>query len=249
MNDNDAINAAVTLGDAVARAAVELSPWALFLQADIVVKVVMLVLVVASLVSWAIIFDKAFRLRAVTRSAESFERTFWSGGSLDELYDRLGERGSHPMALIFVAAMKEWRRFAARGGQPLDAVRLEGLQRRVAHAMEVTTTRELEQLEKYTGFLATVGSTAPFVGLFGTVWGIMNSFASIAASKDTSLAVVAPGIAEALFATAIGLVAAIPAVVAYNKLSADLDRFSQRLDGFSTEFRALLSRQLEERAA
>ena len=249
MNENDAVNAALQLGDAVAQAATDLSPWALFLQADIVVKVVMLILVVASLFSWAIIFDKIVRLRSVTRQAEGFERTFWSGGSLDEFYDRLGDRAGHPMALIFVAAMKEWRRFASRGGQALDAVRLEGLQRRVAHAMEVTTTRELEQLEKYTGFLATVGSTAPFVGLFGTVWGIMNSFASIAASKDTSLAVVAPGIAEALFATAIGLIAAIPAVVAYNKLSADIDRFSQRLEGFTTEFRALLSRQLEERAA
>ncbi len=249
MNETNVVDSAVELGGAVAQVAAELSPWALFLQADIVVKVVMLVLVLASLFCWAIIFDKSFRLRAVTRQAEEFEKAFWSGGSLDELYDRLGERVSHPMALIFVAAMKEWRRFVSRGGQVADSIRLEGLQRRVAHAMEVTTTRELEGLEKYVGFLATVGSTAPFVGLFGTVWGIMNSFASIAQSKDTSLAVVAPGIAEALFATAIGLIAAIPAVVAYNKLSADLDRFSQRLEGFSTEFRALLSRQLEERAS
>ena len=249
MNETNVVDSAVALGDAVAQVATELSPWALFLQADIVVKVVMLILVLASLFCWAIIFDKSIRLRGVARQAEEFERAFWSGGSLDELYDRIGERASHPMALIFVAAMKEWRRFVSRGGQVSDAIRLEGLQRRVAHAMEVTTTRELEGLEKYVGFLATVGSTAPFVGLFGTVWGIMNSFASIAQSKDTSLAVVAPGIAEALFATAIGLIAAIPAVVAYNKLSADLDRFSQRLEGFSTEFRALLSRQLEERAA
>jgi biopolymer transport protein TolQ len=247
--NNEVVNSTVELGAAVAQAATELSPWNLFLEADIVVKVVMLVLVLASLFSWAIIFDKLMRLRNVTRQAEEFERGFWSGGSLDELYDRIGDRAGHPMALIFIAAMKEWRRFSARGGQALDVVRLEGLQTRVAHAMEVTSTREIEQLEKYVSFLATVGSTAPFVGLFGTVWGIMNSFASIAASKDTSLAVVAPGIAEALFATAIGLVAAIPAVVAYNKLSGDLDRFGQRLEGFSTEFRALLSRQLEERAA
>ncbi|MGD9538020.1 MAG: protein TolQ [Alphaproteobacteria bacterium] len=247
--ENEVVSSTVELGNAVVAAAAELSPWHLFLQADIVVKLVMLVLVLASLFSWAIIFDKWFRLRAVRRHAEEFERTFWSGGSLDDLYDRLGERTRHPMALIFVAAMKEWRRFASRTGQVTDAARLEGLQRRVGHAMEVTTTRELESLEKYVGFLATVGSTAPFVGLFGTVWGIMNSFASIAQSKDTSLAVVAPGIAEALFATAIGLIAAIPAVVAYNKLSADIDRFSQRLEGFSTEFQALLSRQLEERVA
>ena len=249
MNETSVVESAVELSNAVANAATELSPWHLFLQADIIVKAVMLILVLASVFTWAIIFDKAIRLRRVSREAEEFERAFWSGGSLDELYDRMGDHAGHPMALIFVAAMKEWRRFVSRGGQTVDPGRLEGLQRRVAHAMEVTTTRELEGLEKYVGFLATVGSTAPFVGLFGTVWGIMNSFASIAQSKDTSLAVVAPGIAEALFATAIGLIAAIPAVVAYNKLSSDFDRFSMRLEGFSTEFRALLSRQLEERAA
>ncbi|MSO73668.1 MAG: protein TolQ [Alphaproteobacteria bacterium] len=249
MNETSVVESAVELSNAVANAATELSPWHLFLQADIIVKAVMLILVLASVFTWAIIFDKAIRLRRVSREAEEFERAFWSGGSLDELYDRMGDHAGHPMALIFVAAMKEWRRFVSRGGQAVDPGRLEGLQRRVAHAMEVTTTRELEGLEKYVGFLATVGSTAPFVGLFGTVWGIMNSFASIAQSKDTSLAVVAPGIAEALFATAIGLIAAIPAVVAYNKLSSDFDRFSMRLEGFSTEFGALLSRQLEERAA
>ena len=151
------------------------------------------------------------------------------------------------MTVLFASAMDEWRRFASRGSH-LSADRLEGLQRRIAYAMDAALNRELNQLERYLGFLATVGSTAPFVGLFGTVWGIMNSFQSIAASKDTSLAVVAPGIAEALFATALGLVAAIPAVVAYNKLSSDLDRYAGRLEAFGTEFRALLGRQLEERA-
>jgi biopolymer transport protein TolQ len=240
------VDAALLAG---ARAAGEFSFVGLFLNADWIGKAVILMLVIASFWSWAIIIEKLTRLKRLQTRANEFEDSFWSGGSLDDLYDRIGDRTRHPMALIFVAAMKEWRRFVSRGGQVSDAVRLEGLQRRVGHAMEVTTTRELESLEKYVGFLATVGSTAPFVGLFGTVWGIMNSFASIAQSKDTSLAVVAPGIAEALFATAIGLIAAIPAVVAYNKLSADLDRFSLRLEGFSTEFQALLSRQLEERAA
>ena len=151
------------------------------------------------------------------------------------------------MSHLFKSAMHEWQRFSESGNQQLDVARLDGLQRRIAHAMDVTLDRELDKLQKYLGFLATVGSTAPFVGLFGTVWGIMNSFQSIAASKDTSLAVVAPGIAEALFATALGLVAAIPSVVAYNKLSGDLDRYSGRLESFGIEFRSLMSRQLEER--
>jgi biopolymer transport protein TolQ len=223
-----------------------LSPWGLFIQADIIVKAVIIVLVVASLWSWAIIFDKVLRYRRARRLAEEFERDFWSGGSLEQLYDEIAERPSHPMTLLFVSAMEEWRRFASRGTQ-MSSERLESLQRRIHHAMDVTLNRELDQLERYLGFLATVGSTAPFVGLFGTVWGIMNSFQSIAVSKDTSLAVVAPGIAEALFATALGLVAAIPAVIAYNKLSTDLDRYTTRLEAFGTEFRALLGRQLEER--
>ena len=224
-----------------------LSPWSLFLQADIIVKAVIIVLLVASLWSWAIIFDKFLRYSRARRLAEEFERDFWSGGSLDQLYDDIAGRRSHPMTTLFASAMGEWRRFASRGTR-MSADRLESLQRRIAYAMDVALNRELDQLERYLGFLATVGATAPFIGLFGTVWGIMNSFQSIAASKDTSLAVVAPGIAEALFATALGLVAAIPAVVAYNKLSSDLDRYTTRLEAFGTEFRALLGRQLEESA-
>ncbi len=230
-------------------AATSLSPWQLFIESDLIVKAVIVLLVVSSFWSWAIIFEKIMRFRRIRHQAEEFERTFWSGGSLEELYEAIGARATHPMALVFAAAMREWQRFTARSTTRLDTARLEGLQRRIGHAMEVTLNRELDQLEKYLGFLATVGSTAPFVGLFGTVWGIMNSFQSIAASKDTSLAVVAPGIAEALFATALGLVAAIPAVVAYNKLSGDLERYTIRLESFGTEFRALLSRQLEDRAA
>ena len=242
--DSDIFRAVEIGAGAVAE---DFSLWGLFLQADVIVKAVIVVLLIASLWSWAIIFDKALRYARVRRLALEFEQAFWSGGSLDQLYDDIAGGRSHPMTVLFASAMDEWRRFANRGTQ-LSADRLEGLQRRIAYAMDAALNRELDQLERYLGFLATVGATAPFVGLFGTVWGIMNSFQSIAASKDTSLAVVAPGIAEALFATALGLVAAIPAVVAYNKLSSDLDRYAGRLEAFGTEFRALLGRQLEERA-
>ena len=242
--ESDLVRAVEIGASAVAE---DFSLWGLFLQADVIVKAVIVVLLIASVWSWAIIFDKSLRYGRARRLAVEFEQAFWSGGSLDQLYDDLATKRSHPMTVLFASAMDEWRRFASRGTH-LSADRLEGLQRRIAYAMDAALNRELDQLERYLGFLATVGSTAPFVGLFGTVWGIMNSFQSIAASKDTSLAVVAPGIAEALFATALGLVAAIPAVVAYNKLSSDLDRYAGRLEAFGTEFRALLGRQLEERA-
>ena len=242
--ESDLVRAVEIGASAVAE---DFSLWGLFLQADVIVKAVIVVLLIASVWSWAIIFDKVLRYGRVRRLAVEFEQAFWSGGSLDELYDDIAKQRSHPMTVLFASAMDEWRRFASRGGH-LSADRLEGLQRRISYAMDAALNRELDQLERYLGFLATVGATAPFVGLFGTVWGIMNSFQSIAASKDTSLAVVAPGIAEALFATALGLVAAIPAVVAYNKLSSDLDRYAGRLEAFGTEFRALLGRQLEERA-
>ena len=225
-----------------------LSPWQLFLEADIIVKAVILLLIVCSFWSWAIIFEKVTRYRRLPRQAAAFEAMFWSGGSLQQLFESVQQQATHPMSRLFESAMREWQRFSTGNNPQLDTARLEGLQRRITHAMDVTLDRELDQLQKYLGFLATVGSTAPFVGLFGTVWGIMNSFQSIAASKDTSLAVVAPGIAEALFATALGLVAAIPSVVAYNILSGDLDRYSGRLESFGTEFRSLMSRQLEERS-
>ncbi|MBJ26773.1 MAG: protein TolQ [Alphaproteobacteria bacterium] len=225
---------------------VHLSPWELFTQADIIVQLVMLILIGCSFWSWAIIFDKVIRLRKLSSMAEMFEERFWSGGSLDELYEEIKSNSFHPMAQIFVSAMKEWKRFSDGTSLSVAEANVDGLQERIAHNMNVTVDREIGKLQKYLGFLATVGSTAPFIGLFGTVWGIMNSFQSIAASQDTSLAVVAPGIAEALFATALGLVAAIPAVVAYNKISSDLDHYAGRLDSFGIEFRALISRQLEE---
>ncbi len=226
-------------------AAGDLSLVGLFLQADIVVKLVMVMLIIASVWVWAIVFEKTTSLRRASRAANVFEDRFWSGGSLDELYDDEGAKPTHPMAAVFGAAMSEWRRSLRVAGADFSR---SGVRDRVERAMGVTIQREMERLERWMIFLASVGSTAPFIGLFGTVWGIMHSFSAIAAMHNTNLAVVAPGIAEALFATAIGLVAAIPAVLAYNMVSTDLSRFASRLEGFGTEFGAILSRQSEERA-
>lgn len=219
------------------------SIWGLFLQADFVVQAVMLMLLAASIGCWAIIIDKVRLIRQVTRKADLFEDEFWSGRSLEGLFDRIRNHPDHPMAMLFVAAMREWQRSVSPAS---GLAKTLGLQDRIYKVMRVTVSREMERLESYLNFLATVGSTAPFIGLFGTVWGIMNSFTSIATSHNTSLAVVAPGIAEALFATAMGLVAAIPAVVAYNKLTNDMGRYANRLEGFADEFNTILSRQLEE---
>ncbi len=223
----------------------QMTVWGLFLEADIIVKAVILLLLLASFWSWAIIFEKVLRMRRLRAMADEFEDSFWSGGSLDDLYEELDNRPSDPMAAIFVSAMREWRR--STSGIGLKAERLKaGLKERIERIMDITLGREMQRLEKQMIFLASVGSSAPFIGLFGTVWGIMNAFTSIAASKNTTLAVVAPGIAEALFATALGLVAAIPAVIGFNKLSTDLGRYSGRLEAFAGEFTAILSRQLEE---
>jgi biopolymer transport protein TolQ len=219
------------------------SAWGLFWDADIVVKLVMIALMVASVWSWSIIISKWLRFREVKAQADGFEDKFWSGTSLDKLFDGEGGKPSHPFAMVFVAAMNEWRRSFTSGGK-IDKA---SVRQRLHTVMRVTFERELDRLEGQLNFLATVGSVAPFVGLFGTVWGIMRSFFNIASAQNTSLAVVAPGIAEALFATAIGLFAAIPAVIGYNKLQADSARFGNRLSAFCDEFSAILSRQLDER--
>ncbi len=232
---------AVTLGAAGG----DLSLWSLFIEADIVVKLVMLGLLGASVWVWAVVFEKWTSLRRVNREADGFEDRFWSGGSLDELYEHEGTKPVHPMAAVFGSAMGEWRRSVRVAGADMSR---SGARDRVDRAIGVTVQREMDRLERWMIFLASVGATAPFIGLFGTVWGIMHSFSAIAALHNTNLAVVAPGIAEALFATAIGLVAAIPAVLAYNKISNDLGRFASRLEGFGAEFSAILSRQSEERA-
>ncbi len=221
----------------------DLSIWALFQQADIVVQAVIILLVAASFWCWAVIFEKTLRLRRLDRQARIFEERFWSGGPLDDLYDDIGQRPDDPMSAIFVAAMREWHRSAERGA--VDGGARATLAARIDRVMEIALDRELHHLQRYMTFLASVGSTAPFIGLFGTVWGIMNSFQAIALTKNTSLAVVAPGIAEALFATALGLIAAIPAVIGYNKLGNDISRYASRLESFSGEFSAILSRQAD----
>ena len=223
-----------------------ISIYGLFMRADPIVKSVMALLVLASLWSWAIIFNKWLALGTLRRRADKFEKTFWSGLSLDELYQQFAQKADHPMSSVFIAAIREWRR-AFEAGPPRDAL-LPGIRDRVEKAMSVSIHRETDSVENQLGFLATVGATAPFVGLFGTVWGIMNSFSAIAARHDTTLAVVAPGIAEALFATAMGLLAAIPAVIFYNKFVNDIGRYINRLDNFADEFSAILSRQLDEKA-
>ena len=219
----------------------------LFLRADPLVKAVFILLVLASLWSWTIIINKALALGTLRRRADKFEKTFWSGLSLDELYQQFSKNPDHPMAAVFVSALREWRR-AFETGPPRESL-VPGIRERIGKAMSVTILREMDGIERQLGFLATVGATAPFVGLFGTVWGIMNSFSAIAARHDTTLAVVAPGIAEALFATAMGLFAAIPAVIFYNRFVNELARYSNRLYGFSDEFSAILSRQLDEKVS
>jgi biopolymer transport protein TolQ len=214
----------------------------LFLEAHVVVKIVIVGLLLASVWSWAIIVDKTLLYGRIRRQMDRFEKLFWSGQSLEELYRSLTGRTPTAMASVFVAAMREWKRSFETGARsPM------GLQMRIDKVLDVTIAREVERLERRLLFLATVGSAAPFVGLFGTVWGIMTSFQAIANSKNTALAVVAPGIAEALLATALGLLAAIPAVVAYNKLSNEAGKIGQRLEGFADEFSAILSRQVDEK--
>lgn len=221
------------------------SIWSLFWGATPVVKLVMLLLVVASVWSWTIIFNKVSRLRQLNKDASYFEETFWSCGSLDDLYDRLQAKAFDPMSLIFCTAMKEWRRSFSKVALPSAELRAT-MQHRIERVMHIAFAREVEGIERHMTFLATLGSTGMIIGLFGTVIGIMNSFQAIASQHNANLAVVAPGIAEALFATAIGLVAAIPAMIAYNKLSGDINRYAQRIETFMGEFSSIISRQLEE---
>ncbi len=219
---------------------IDLSIWALFMSASWVVKAVMIGLLLASVWCWAIIIDKSLLFVRASAEMNRFERIFWSGQSLEELYRTLSDRRVSGLSAIFVAAMKEWKRSLEQ-----NASSYIGVQSRLDKVLDVAIARESEALEKRLGFLATVGSASPFIGLFGTVWGIMTAFTDIAASKSTNLAVVAPGIAEALFATALGLLAAIPAVIAYNKLSGDAGKMVSRLEGFADEFSTILYRQLE----
>ncbi len=225
-------------------AAHDMSAMGLFMQADMVVKSVMIILVFASFWSWVIIFQKRGILRKLNRRADRFEDSFWSGEPLDKIYARVKKSKEDPMLRTFSAGMDEWKAGIV-GGVPSNQSLQASLKQRVERSMSVAIGREMNHLEKGTTFLASVASSAPFIGLFGTVWGIMNSFTAIASTNNTSLAVVAPGIAEALFATAIGLVAAIPASIAYNVLSNNLNQYADRLEAFTDEFSAILSRHLD----
>ena len=238
------MNPAEMAQSALPLASTDVSLIALFLQAHLIVKAVMLGLLACSVWVWAIAIDKIFLYSRTKRAMDRFEQAFWSGQSIEELYRALSAKPTQSMAACFVAAMREWKRSFESQTRSFA-----GLQMRIEKVMNVSIAREVERLERRLLVLATVGSAGPFVGLFGTVWGIMTSFRSIAASKNTSLAVVAPGIAEALFATAIGLFAAIPALIAYNKMQGDVAKAQARMESFADEFSAILSRQIDQHAA
>ncbi len=214
---------------------------ALFLRADIVVKAVMAILVFASIWSWTIIIDRQIAFMKLRARAKHFERAFWSGRSLNDMYEQIGDSPHDPMERVFVSAMREWMEGRTHVSSDLQVV---SLKERLDRVMALTVARELSRAERGLGVLASIASASPFIGLFGTVWGIMNAFRAIAASHDTNLSVVAPGIAEALFATALGLVAAVPAVIFYNKFAADTARYATRLEGFADELSAIFSRRI-----
>jgi biopolymer transport protein TolQ len=222
-----------------------LTIWSLVRDADPVVQVVMVMLAFASLWSWAIAIEKWLQFGDLEGKARQFERVFWSGSSLEELDDRYSDRPRDSLARVFAASAREWREL--RRGAQVTSASASMMVERCDRLMQAQIARELEQAGRGFGVLATVGAAAPFIGLFGTVWGIMNSFININNTQQTNIAVVAPGIAEALIATALGLAAAIPAVVFYNKFTGDLDRFADRLEGFADEVSARLSRRLGER--
>jgi len=219
---------------------IDFSMLALFARATFTVKIVLILLIIASFWSWAIIIQKLITYRKSRRAAEVFDHAFWSGEPLDQLFEQLGAEPSGAAERIFASGMLEWRRSHRQ-----DGALIPGASPRIDRSMDVAIAKESETLIGGLSFLATVGSTAPFVGLFGTVWGIMNAFEQIALQQNTNLAVVAPGISEALMATALGLLAAIPAVVFYNKLSADSDRIIGGYEAFADEFATILSRQLD----
>mgnify|MGYP004552323379 CR=1 FL=1 len=231
---------------ALADAANQLSMWDMVWDSDMVTKVVMIGLIAASLWSWAIIFEKISILRQVKNLSKNFEEKFWSGGSLDRLFETIGNHPRDPMSSMFVAAMKEWKRTNIMKSKTDRGLRGVSLQQRIEKAMMVSMDKELDELDTRLGFLASTGSIAPLVGLFGTVWGIINSFNAIAVSQSNSLAAMAPGIAEALFTTAFGLIAAIPAVVAYNMFTSDIDRYAKKLENFMAEFSSILSREIDD---
>ena len=236
----------ITVAGSMAVESMDFSMLSLFLRADFVVKSVIIILILASIYSWTIIVAKLIRIRQLKNLEKEFEEIFWSGNSFEDLYETLNFNKLDPKSKIFCAAIAEWRK-SKTDTLENSSSNINSLKDRMQRSMIVTFNKESEIVEKNLTFLATAGSTAPFVGLFGTVWGIMNSFKSIAVAQNTNLSVVAPGIAEALFATALGLFVAIPAVVAYNKISSDLSKYFISLETFMDEFTTIFFRQLEKK--
>ena len=234
----------VTITGSVAAESIDFSMLSLFLRADLVVKSVIVILILASLYSWTIIVSKLIRMRQLKQLEKEFEEIFWSGNSFEDIYETLNFNQNDPKSKIFCSAIIEWKKSKSKS---VEAPNINSLKDRMQRSMAVTFNKESEIVEKNLTFLATAGSTAPFIGLFGTVWGIMNSFKSIAVAQNTNLSIVAPGIAEALFATALGLFVAIPAVVAYNKISSDLSKYFISLETFIDEFTTIFFRQLEKK--
>ena len=238
----------ITIASNIASESIDFSLLSLFLRADLIVKSVIIILIFASLYSWTIIVSKLIRMQRLKKLDKEFEELFWSGNSFDDLYETFNYNQDDPKSKIFCSAIGEWKK--SKSNMDLTSLQSQGLnslKERMMRSMQVTFNKESEGIEKNLTFLATAGSTAPFIGLFGTVWGIMNSFKSIAIAQNTNLSVVAPGIAEALFATALGLFVAIPAVVAYNKITSDLSKYFISLETFMDEFTTIFFRQLENK--
>ena len=236
----------VTLASNLANEAIDFSMFSLFIRADIIVKSVIITLILSSIYSWTIIVGKFIRIKRLKQLDREFEEIFWSGNSFEDLFETFNYAQNDPKSKIFCSAISEWKK-SNKDFSTTSLDEINSLKERMTRSMQVTFNKESEQIEKNLTFLATAGSTAPFIGLFGTVWGIMNSFQSIAIAQNTNLSVVAPGIAEALFATALGLFVAIPAVVAYNKLSSDLSKYLISLETFIDEFTTIFFRQLENK--
>jgi biopolymer transport protein TolQ len=224
----------------------DLSLLGLFAQASLTVKFVIILLLGCSFWSWTIMFAKFSFLGRLKKNADRFEEAFWNCGSIETFFDNINNKGDDPFVAVFIAGMQEWRRAKSKVKTAIGNISLND---RIGRMMQVAIGREIDYLERHLGFLATVGSTAPFIGLFGTVWGIMNSFEAIGFDQNTSLTAVAPGIAEALFATALGLIVTIPAVIAYNKISSEINRYQNRLEAFVDEFSSIIARQIEDTEA
>lgn len=222
----------------------EVSIWAMFMHADFFMKALMIGMMGASVWSWTIIIDKTRFFKMIRGRIKAFENKFWSGNSLEALYNSVQSKTDNPLAAVFLSAMKEWKRsFRSKKGASLHGVNMA---ERIEKGMQITVEDEIQKMESHMVFLASVGSVSPLLGLFGTVWGIMNSFQAIGITQNTNITAVAPGVAEALLTTAVGLIAAIPALVAYNKFSNDIDKMTHRMEAFSGELSAIISRQIEQ---